>query len=502
MDFAISPDLQRREHADMLVIPFWKNKKVECAADIGSLKKTVFPPIDTEDFQGKEGEVLIIYPEAAQKERRIALLGLGDKEKITVEKLRRSLASFVKACRKYKIKEINIILPKSSSLSNEEVLRGIAEGLLLSNYTFDKLKGSIAKEKTSALLSKTTFIGLNKNEQTFLKKCLEICKGVHFVRDLVNENADTMTPEYLAQIAKDIAKKAPHMKATVFDKQRIVKENMGLVHAVGRGSIHPPTFIILEYKGNPKSRDHTVLVGKGVTYDTGGLDLKNVAGFGTMESMKCDMGGAATVLGVIYTAANLGLKENITVVIPAVENAISGSSFKPGDVYQSYLGKTVEITSTDAEGRLILADAIAYASKKLKPSRIIDFATLTGGIDIALGSELTGLMSNDDGLANAMISSGESSGERLWRLPLVQEYRELLKSEVADLKNTAGRSASSIKAAIFLQEFLDENIPWAHCDIASTAFLPESLRYHPRHATGICLRLMIDFFENKARRNK
>lgn len=495
MDFSTSTDIRHRKKADLLALPFWKNgKTVEQAADFGALQSKVNAPIDAEDFSGKEGEVMVIYVED-QPEQRIALLGLGDQDKLTVEKLRRSYAALAKICKKHKAKEINVLMPKIPALSEEELVRGIADGLLLTNYSFHKLKGEAALQDAPVLMSKATLIGVGKKGIAAAETCSEIADGVYFARDLVNDNADTVTPSHLVHVAQGLAKTLPNIKTTIFDKQRILKEKMGLIYAVGRASPHDPALIIVEYKGNAKSKDLTVLVGKGVTYDTGGLDLKNVGGFGQMDTMKSDMGGAATVLGTVYAAAKLGLKTNVTAIVAAVENAIGPNSFKPGDVYTSYEGKTVEITSTDAEGRLILADALAYASKNLKPTRIIDFATLTGAIEVALGPEITGLFSNDDDLADALMQSSHITAERLWRMPLVEEYRESLKSDVADLKNTAGRPGAAIKAAIFLKEFVG-NTPWAHCDIASTAFLPDSLRYHPKHATGIGVRLMIDFLSN------
>lgn len=267
---------------------------------------------------------------------------------------------------------------------------------------------------------------------------------------------------------------------------------MGLLLAVNRGSDKDPVFIISEYRGAPKSKDHTVLVGKGITFDTGGLNLKPTGG---IETMRCDMAGAATVLGILKAVSDLKIKVNLTVVVPATENGIDAKSFKPGDVYQSLLGKTVEVGNTDAEGRLILADALTYAVRHLKPSRIIDFATLTGAMEIALGSEVTGFMSNDDALSDSLVRAGSETFERLWRLPLYEEYKEQLKSDVADIKSIGGRSAGSITAAMFLKEFVDE-VPWAHLDIASTAFLSAEKRYHPKNGTGIGLRLMIEYFEN------
>lgn len=495
MDFAIVSNVNSRKSADLLVLPFWKEKKqVELAStSIGKLTTFTSLPISTQDFTGKEGETLIVYS-PGQPESRIALLGLGTQDILTIEKLRRAYSSLAKVSRKLKIKELNIVIPKIPALTEEEIIRGISEGLLLTNYAFYKLKGEIAKKEAPVLLTKAFLIGASKQGLQEAEKCAEIIDGVYFARDLVNDNSDTVTPAHLAKVAHGLAKTLPHVTTTVFDKNKIHKENMGLIYAVGRASPHDPAFIIVEYKGNPKSKDLTVLVGKGVTYDTGGLDLKNVGGFGLMDTMKSDMGGAATVLGTLYAAAKMGMKTNITAIVPAVENAIGANSFKPGDVYTSYSGKTVEITSTDAEGRLILADALAYAAKHFNPTRIIDFATLTGAIDVALGPEFTGFWSNDESLADALLQSSYITSERLWRMPLVEEYKELLKSDVADLKNTAGRSGAAIKASVFLQEFVGD-IPWAHCDIASTAFLPDASRYSPKHATGVGIRLVINFLE-------
>lgn len=494
MNFAYAPTLNSRKRADLLVIPFWKNKKqIESAADIGRLLTDNTAPIDLHDFSGDEGEGVIIYAKESQLERRILLLGLGDRDKIDIDSLRRASGSLVKVCRKRKIREINFIVPKKlPHLSEQEIVRGIADGLLSSNYAFTKLKGK--QHEPAVLLSKVTFIGIGKKAIDELHKCSTIAESIYLVRDLVNDNADAVTPAHMIQIAQGLARALPKVTLTVFKKQRIAKEKMGLILAVSRASAHDPALLILHYKGNPRSKDNTVLVGKGITYDTGGLNLKITTGFGSMETMKCDMGGAAAVLGTIDAAAKLGLKANITAVVPVVENAIGPHSYKPGDVYTSYSGKTVEIISTDAEGRLVLADALAYAVKHLKPTRIIDLATLTGGVDIALGSDFTGMMSNDDKLANALIQAGEDSGDRLWRLPLHLPYREPLKSDFADLKNTGGRSAGVIKSALFLHEFIGD-IPWAHCDIASTAYISDAKAYLPKHATGAGVKFLISFLE-------
>lgn len=492
MRFAAVPKVDKRPAAEVVVLPCFQEKEhARPALEVGSLQPFAAPPLSLKDFLGKEGELLYLYIKD-QPEKRLVLLGLGAREKVTTESLRRAYAAFAKSCHQRKIKTANLIVPEVQALSQESVWRGIVEGILLANYRFDKLKSE--SNHTAQLLQKICFVGADKTALALASKQATICEGVYWVRDLANSNADEVTPQYLAQAAQKLAKREPAIKVTIFNKARLIKEKMGLILAVGRASLHEPAMIFLEYNGlkrGAKDKDHTVLVGKGITYDTGGLNLKSSG----METMKCDMAGAAVVLAAISVAAALKLPIHLTAILSTAENCISARSYKPGDVYTGYSGKTVEITNTDAEGRLVLADALAYASKKLKPTRIIDVATLTGGVDIALGNEATGLMSNNDALSDLLIRAGSETFERVWRLPMHEEYRDLLKSDVADLKNAAGRSASPITAATFLKDFISD-IPWAHLDIASTAFLSEAKRYHPKFATGVGVRLLIEFLEH------
>ncbi len=485
MEFFCS-DEGKKKPVDLLVLPFWEDKqKAMSAADKAPFKEDLQSSAIKKDFQGKEGELLFIYGKSPQAER-LVLLGLGSKDKINIEKLRRAYAQLAKACHQKKIENIRLYLP-IFNLAEESIVKGITEGLLLANYTFNKLK-QVKKPEKSTLLNKAEFVNISKKSLDAAKKSKIVAAGVNIARDLVNDNADYVTPQYLASFAKNLARQLPRIKTTVLNKKQIEKEKMGLLLAVNRGSDLDPAVIILSYQGNLRSKEHTVLVGKGITYDTGGLNLKPCA---SMETMKADMAGAAAVLGTMYAAAKLGLKVNVSAVIPTTENSIDAKSFKPGDVYISSNGQTVEITNPDAEGRLVLADAITYAKKKLRPTRIIDIATLTGGIDVALGPEACGLFSNHDGLARSLQEAGERTFERVWRFPLYEEYREYLRSDIADMKNSAGRSASSSTAAMFLQEFV-EKTPWAHLDIASVAYLSEKRRYHPKYATGFGVRLLVD----------
>jgi len=488
IQFTVAAKVEKRPTSDLLIWPFYQEKGLaRPTLEVESLQPWSASPIALRDFKGKEGEMLFLYAKN-QPEKRLMLLGLGESQKITTETLRRAYAAATKACHSRKIKSVNLIVPDMHALSHEAVLRGIVEGFLLANYVFDKLKGDV-REQPTQLVQKVCFIAADKRALSLAKKHALIAEGVYLVRNLVNSNADEVTPRYLVQVAQKLVKSLPQIKMTHFDKARLTKEKMGLLLAVGQASLHEPALILLEYKG-AKGKDHTLIVGKGITYDTGGLNLKS----GGMETMRGDMAGAAVVLATIQLAAQLKLPIHLTAILAVAENCISARSYKPGDVYVGYSGKSVEITNTDAEGRLVLADALAYAVKKLKPNRMIDLATLTGGVDVALGSEATGFMSNNDALADLLIRAGSETFERLWRLPLHEEYKDLLKSDIADMKNSAGRSASPITGGMFLKAFVDE-VPWAHLDIASTAFLNEAKRYHPKFGTGVGVRLLIEFLE-------
>ncbi|MFZ0565192.1 MAG: leucyl aminopeptidase [Chlamydiales bacterium] len=492
MIFSAIPQLTKRKEAELIVLPFWeKQKKPKEAASLGTLDSAVKPLIDAGDFTGREGEVAFAYPKRG-KEKRCLLLGLGREEHLTVNGLRQSYSNVAKECQKKGLKKINIVLPNIAQLTHvtvEEYLKGMAEGILLTNYRWESL-ASLPEE--TVLLSQITVVGILPKMLSVIKEATLIAEGVHLARDLINGNADIVTPHYLAETARKLAAKFPSLKATVFNKKRIEQEKMGLLLAVSRGSPNEPAFIILKYEGYPRSKDHTVLIGKGVTFDTGGLNLKPT---GFMETMRADMSGAAAVLAAVASAAALNLKHNVTAIVAATENSIDGNSYKPGDVYKGYGGISVEVGNTDAEGRLTLADAISYCEKQLKPTRIIDFATLTGSMVVALGEQISGFFCNDNNLAHQLLDASQRSAEPLWQMPLFAPYRDLLKSDVADIKNVGGREAGAITAALFLEEFVNK-VPWAHVDIAGTAFESKELGYWPKNAVGFGVRLMIDFLQH------
>lgn len=471
---------------DALLLPFWQGKEAEPAfKDKGSLK-LVAPALKSADFTGKAEELLCFYSEKGEQ-RRILLVGLGEKKGVTQEVLRRSYAGATRFLLGKKAKNIALVLPETS-IDRKQMLTATVEGILLSNYAYDVHKS----DKKTSLLEKVVLQDLLKDELLLCKKLSTIASSVYMARDLVNGNADEVTPLYLAKQAQTLAKDFSTIKTTVMNRAQMEKEKMGLLLAVSRASANEPTFIVIHYKGKPSSKSATAIVGKGITYDTGGLNLKPQAG---MLTMRDDMAGAAVVLGTLRAAAELKMPVNLVGVIASTENSIGPASYKLGDVYKSHAGVTVEITDTDAEGRLVLADALSYVQTHFAPEKIVDLATLTGGAIVALGEEVAPICCNDDRLARQLFEAGEATYERLWRLPLYQEFEELLKSKIADIKNSGPRKASSICGAIFLSHFIKKGTPWAHLDIAGVAFPEVQKPYHPTQATGYGVRLLIEFLE-------
>jgi leucyl aminopeptidase len=483
---------RQRKTADVVVVPFWhEKKKAAPACQVKEFAQWIKHPLQEGDFQGKEGETLLLY-RSTGKEKRILLLGLGQESTCLPDVLRKASAAVVKAVKGKKLRTVNFFLPETELIGKEVAARAIFEGVLLASYDFVMLKGNSLEEERQGQIERFTFIGDDPQGAMELERAEVVINSVNFVRDLVNGNADEVTSQSLSAFAKGLEQQYSLVKATILDKKALEKEGMGLMLAVNRGATRDPALIILEYKGDPDSSDWTAIVGKGITFDTGGLNLKPS---GSIEEMKCDMAGAAATLGVVQAAAELKLKCNILAALAVAENAIGPNSYKPGDVVRSHAGKTIEINNTDAEGRLVLADAISYLQTHYRPSRLIDMATLTGGIVVALGEQATGLFSNDDALAKSLYRAGERTHERLWRMPLFPEHKEMLKSGIADMKNSAGKWASSCTGAAFLQQFI-RHIPWAHLDIAGTAFLSEKKGYHTTPATGVGVRLLIDFLEH------
>lgn len=441
-------------------------------------------------FASKEKEMFYV-PIAPRG--MVVLVGLGPRRDFEQEVLRRASCAVLRFAQGLKVESVGVVLPEILNSPARDCVRASAEGFLLGHYDFDKYKTQDVEKRTISRV----MLGVSGDERACrdeLRRTQLITSAVILTRDLANDNSDEVHPGAFVKTARQQLRGLP-VKFTVFDERRIQKQGMNLLYAVGRASKFPPRFMIVEYRGNPASKEKTALIGKGVTFDTGGVNLKP-SDRGFLEDMHMDMSGAAAVLAAFKVAAELKLKMNLLSVMPLAENAIGGHSYKPGSVLRSYAGKSVEIKNTDAEGRLILADAIAYVVKQYAPARIIDMATLTGHCIIALGEHAAGLFSNNDALARALFEAGEQTNERVWRLPLYKEYSEEVKGLKGDLQNSGkvlgGAAAGAITAAAFLQEFIGKT-PWAHIDIAGTAMWSQARDYIPKGGTGFGVRLLVQY---------
>jgi len=433
------------------------------------------------NFKGKKHESLVV-PVVGRSFDRIVIVGLGKREELNNEIFRRSANVGLQVFSKLKVKEFSTFAEY-----DVDIVRALSDGFRLSNYSFDKYK----TEKANKFLRIQKIDMYVHEVKDDFKKAIDFsevtCDATNFVRDLQTDDADVVNPEYLADLAKSMSTKY-RLHLELLDRAALKRKGLGLLLGVGQGSRFEPHLIILEYKGDPSSKEKIAIVGKGVTYDTGGLDIK----LRSMKEMNTDMSGAAVVLGVIRAAAELKLKKNILAVAPVVENAVGTKSYKPGTILDSYLGKTVEIGNTDAEGRLALADAMAYVVKNYKPDRIVDFATLTGAVVAALGEDYAGLFSTDK-VADKIIEAGDYVGEKVWRMPLPEDYNELLKSKIADLNNISSSNyGGAITAALFLKNFVGKT-PWTHIDIAGTARGSKRKHYWPEYGTGFGVRLMLEW---------
>lgn len=472
MKISFDSKLNSKDSYDLLVLPFWEGPKE--AQEVVELKDSLV----LKDFKGKLGESQVIY----HASNRVLLLGLGKKETLTHESLRRAASICVRFAIDKKCKSVQIIAPEH--LSKEHMVCFV-EGLFLTNYSFSY------KSEKAELVKEVKIVGVDLTGE--ISRLGKITDAVFLARDLVNGNADDVTPKMLVDTAENLHK---NISVTIFDRKRLEKEKMGLILAVNRASNLDPYMIEASYKGDKSSDEHIIIVGKGITYDTGGLSLKPTD---SMVGMKCDMAGAAVALATVKLAAELNLKVNVTALTPLTENSIGSRSYKLGDVYKSYLGKTVEITNTDAEGRLILADALSYATKNLKPTCMIDLATLTGAIMIGIGEDIAGLFSKDDKIVTDLLASSKKTGEPLWHMPMHDDYKDALKSDIADMVNSfSSRDAGAVKAALFLEEFVG-NTPWAHIDLAGPAYISKPKFYNRTKATGYGVRMLIDFLERRSK---
>ncbi len=404
---------------------------------------------------------------------------------------RNFFAAFVNQAADAKIDSLHILLPAYSAFkdffaSYNYLVQSCVEGMHYANYTFSKYKQSTEKQHSLA-------ITLHSGETAGISKAISaaaaVMKAVAYTRDLQNEPGNVLYPRSLAEsITKQF--RASKVKVTTLNEKQLLQKKMGGILAVGGGSAHPPRLIVLEY-APINAKKHIAIVGKGITFDSGGISIKPA---GDMWEMKGDMSGAAVVAGVMIAASELNLPIKITGIIPAAENLPSGTSFRPGDIVTTSSGKTIEIDNTDAEGRVILADALHFASQK-KPDEIIDLATLTGACVVALGEFVAGLFTKNDRMAEELLLSGKRTGELAWRLPLFDRFNQLNKSDVADVKNTGGRWGGAISAAKFLENWVDKTIPWTHLDIAGPSMPNKFSTYSQPYMTGFGVRLLLDYLQ-------
>jgi leucyl aminopeptidase len=450
----------------------------------------------SQGFEGKAGSLFHIHTHTSVSKKNtrqtILVVGVGDTKKLTMHTWLDSIALVSREVKKMRIKTISIMV-ESQIISElgEEAAEGIVEGMILGAYTFNRYK---KMEKEEHLVDTVHIV--SSTETDILEKAIQraemISRGVILARDLVNEPSSVTTPTFLSLVAMDIAKKSPSITCQVYEKKDLEAFTMGGILGIAKGSDEDPKLIKLTYNGGGNKT--IAIVGKGVTFDSGGLSLKSQDG---METMKIDMAGAASVLGIFSVLSELKLNINVIGVIPAVENMPSGSAIKPGDVVKAYNGKTIEIISTDAEGRVILADALSWITKNEKLNAVIDLATLTGACMIALGEDIAGVFSNTTSLSESIIRSSRETGEAVWELPLYEGYADLLKSDVADIRNvTRKRYGGAITAGLFLQAFVPDGIPFAHIDIAGPAISEKDTPFMPVGGTGFGVRLMISYLQN------
>ena len=461
-------------------------------AELGGLIGRV---VDSGDFTGEKNRTLLLYPDAGGlPARRVLLVGLGRQNEFDLETARQAAGTAARRLQELGVEKAATVLHGAGAggLETEEAAQAVAEASILACYRFDEHKS----RKEGKVLRQLTVVEFDGARLAAVRRGLRmgrsIAEGTCLARDLVNHPGNTATPAFLASRARSLARRHEGLRCRVLDEAAMRREGMGAILGVSAGSAEPAKLIVLEHGLSPRRRGARrkkplVFVGKGVTFDSGGISIKPGSGMG---DMKMDMSGAAAVIGAMQVVAEAGLARPVVGIVPATENLLDGKAYKPGDVLTTMAGQTIEIDNTDAEGRLILADALTYA-QRYEPEGIVDLATLTGACVIALGSHASGLMANDDGLAERVEAAAEATAEKVWRLPLWPEYRRQIRSQVADMKNTGGREGGAITAAALLSEFAGDT-PWVHLDIAGTAWTDRARPYVPRGGVGVGVRLLVE----------
>lgn len=445
------------------------------------------------DFKGKAGDIAVLYPRGAITAKRVLVVGLGSREKFNLEGVRLAAAAAIKHAQKLNAQEVTTIVHGAgvAHLPVTAAAQATAEGSLLALYRYDAAK---QKKENNHTIESLTIVELDESKLDGIKAGVEaaqaIAAGVILARDLVNMPPNVATPTKLAETAQAIAE-AHNLNIIIGGRDWAAERNMGGFLAVAKGAGEEPKFVVLEHNGDRNDLETVVLVGKGITFDTGGISIKPSE---RMDAMKSDMGGAAAVLGAMKAVGALNLPLRVIAITPCTENMPDANAYRPADVITISNGKTVEIISTDAEGRMVLADGLVYAAQ-YNPKAVIDLATLTGACMVALGTNIAaGLFATDDWLRDELLAAAENTHERLWPLPLWPDYRKAIESDVADMKNSGGRMGGVATSAVFLQEFT--SYPWAHLDIAGMAMSEGKVAYEPRGGTGYGVRLLVALLQN------
>jgi leucyl aminopeptidase len=438
---------------------------------------------DSGEFTGKSLEMAILHRPAGLKAKRLVLAGGGKREKFDAAELRKLIGAVVRALKAKGVHSLTLALDNGPS---DDFVASAVEGAILADLENDRYKTDPKKNEKYV-----DSFGLLGGSQAAADRGRILAEAQNFTRDLANEPANVLTPLVLADRARKMAEEFG-LECEVLDQDRMRQLGMGALLGVAQGSAEPPALIVIRYKpaGTPASKDHLGLIGKGVTFDTGGISIKPADG---MEKMRYDMAGGAAVLGAMRAIAQIKPSIPVTALVPTVENMPGSKAQRPGDIVKSLSGKTIEVLNTDAEGRLILIDALTYA-QRLGCTHLVDAATLTGAIVVALGNVNIGAFTNNEAFLGKLLTAAKAEGEKTWQMPMDEEYKELLKSSFADLHNIGGRSGGSISAAWFIRDFVDET-PWIHLDIAGTAWLDDAKPYMAKGATGVGLRTFVRLAE-------
>jgi leucyl aminopeptidase len=471
-----------------------KSPEGESAAADKALGGAISGLIKQGEIKGKLNEINVLYSLGKLPAGRVVIIGMGKKKELTVNKVRGAVAE---ACRYLRGKGVTDIASVTlgdgaNGIKSDAAIQAMTEGALLGLYTFKRYKTK--KEDDTKEVKTLTIYTENKSQsEKAIVKGKIMAAAANYARDMVNEPGSYMTPTRMAENAREIAKKYA-LKVEVFEKEKIKEMGMGGLTGVSQGSQQPPKFIILRYKGRESKEIDLALVGKGITFDSGGISIKPSE---NMDEMKDDMSGGASVMATMMALAQLKPEINVTALIPTTENMPSGTALKPGDIITALNGKTIEVLNTDAEGRLILADALSYANK-LGAKAIIDIATLTGACQVALGKICSGLFTNNQPLVDKIIAAGKEVGEPAWQMPMFEDYKEFIKSDIADIKNSTIRHGSAITAAKFLEEFVDKT-PWVHLDLTGPIYDKEK-GYLVKGATGVPVRTLVSFVMSEAKK--